>query len=209
MIRIILSILFLIVSIPFLVIAILSFTNPEIEGRGLAIGLTLFLLVAAFFLKPKSQRHKDHETKGDIALFTNVHHLEGLPVAEKTQCRLVLSTEEVVIEGGGINFKLLTANITAAEIKTDVEIANVVHSSAAKGIAGGLLFGPIGLVIGARAGSKEKRTMHSYLILNYISSSGDVSAMVFRDDIAPHLTKRLVSSLKQQLLSNYPRTIQI
>lgn len=83
-------------------------------------------------------------------------HVEGLPLGEGTLCNLSVTQDKLVIDGGGTDFNINNSQIRAVEVKTDTEIANIVHSSAAKGIAGGLLFGPIGLIVGSRATSKEK-----------------------------------------------------
>jgi len=195
----------------FLFMTILTFT-AELEGRGLAIGLTVFFAVAGFLLKTKSKGRIKFEAERErlgIIESTSAHHLEGLPVSEKTNCQFTLHDDRLAIVGGGVNFNLSIQQITAIEVKTDVEIANVVHSSAAKGIAGGLLFGPIGLVVGSRATNKEKRTLHYYLIINYINSTGELAAMLFSDDIVPHLTKRLVTKLKPMITSNQAKTVQL
>jgi len=172
-----------------------------------ALFLIIFLGVA-IPRKAKRERQQLLDARG-ILETSNAHHLEGLPIAEKTYCQLNLHDDWLVIDGGGVNFSLAIHQITAIEVKTDVEIANIVHSSAAKGIVGGLLFGSIGLVVGSRATNKEKRTLHYYLIINYINSSGEIAAMLFADDATPHLTSRLVAKIQPLLIGKQAQTVRL
>lgn len=210
--RNVLAVIFFIGSVVFFFMTILTFVEPSFEGKGLAICLTIFFLLAGLLLRTKSKGRvvyeKDRQERGILESST-VHHLEGLRIAEKTKCTVTIFEDKLTLVGGGVTFNLSTSQITAAEIKTDVEIANVVHSSAAKGIAGGLVFGPIGLVVGSRATNKEKRTIKYYFLINYVNSSGEVAAILFQDDITPHLTKKLVEQLRPLINVNEPTSVQL
>lgn len=122
---------------------------------------------------------KKKEKSNNFSVF--LHHVSGLPLAENTNCTLSVAAEVLTISSGGSNFNLNLSQISVVDYKTDVEIANIVNSSATKGIAGGILFGPIGAIIGSRATSKEKRTITGYLIINYLGSNGEPKALLFVD----------------------------
>ncbi|MCR8660352.1 hypothetical protein [Paenibacillus endoradicis] len=191
---------------------IVTISSPDFDGSGVAIRLTVFFVILGSLLKTKTQGLVDlekHRQQLGIIETTSVHHVEGLPISEKTRCQVTLYNDKLVIEGGGINFNLHHSQITALEIKTDVEIANIVHSSALKGITGGLLFGPIGLMVGLKVTNKEKKTLHNYLIINYINSNNEVAALLFIDDLTPYLTRVIVSSIKSQPSMNITRNIQL
>lgn len=201
LVRNILAAISFLLAFMFFLIAAMAFL-VEFEGLGLAIGLTVFCTVAGFMLSTKTKRRINFETERElrgILESTKTHHLEGLPIAEKTNCEITLFYDRLEIVGGGINFTLSINQIVAAEVKTDVEIARIIHSSAMKGRVGGLLFGPIGLVVGSRATTRVKRKLHYYLVINYISSSGEVAFMLFQDNVIPYFTKQLVSKLKPML----------
>jgi len=131
-------------------------------------------------------------------------HIEGLPLAEKTRCSVELVYGELRINGGGADFKLQLNQIGAIEVKTDVEIAHIISSSATKGIAGGLIFGPVGAIVGSRAKSKEVRKATPYLVVNYVNSEGTLSAMLFDASLDPWSLNKFLRVI-QPMVSNNPR----
>lgn len=138
-----------------------------------------------------------------------MYHAGGLPIAEDTQCDISVIQGRMVITGGGSEFVVNLPQIKAVDFKTDVEIANIVNSSAAKGIAGGLLFGPIGLVVGARATSKKERTVTPYLIINYISSSNEISVLMFRDNPSSYQAAKFIDRLRPLISDNPKQSFQL
>lgn len=173
---------------------------------------TVVTLLAGLLFWRSSKKQPASKIKGggihrpDLA---GMRHVEGLPLAEKTHCSLNLDGERLIVSGGGSEFTLNLSQIGAAEIKTDVEIAHIVSSSAAKGIAGGLLFGPIGLVVGSRAKSKEKRTATPYLIINFTNSENELSAMMFEGSLDPIGLKKFVTKIKPLIASNPIKQVQL
>ncbi len=163
--------------------------------------------------KRKELKEKQNESKEkgtEILAKISVHHVEGLPISEKTSCELALTSNNLSIIGGGTNFNIAAYQLKAVELKTDKEIANIVHSSAVKGIAGGLLFGPIGLVVGARATNKEKKTYKHYLILNYINSTGELAAIMFNvSDWDTLRARKIVEKAKSLIVNNPVATVQL
>lgn len=202
---------FLLVVI-FLIFSIFTFLTPEMEGKGVAVTLTILFLVLGFILKVPSnysvELKKRNEEKG-IITSSVLHHVEGLPLSEKTQCAVSVSTTGLIIEGGGTDFNISASQIRAVEVKTDTEIANIVHSSAAKGIAGGLLFGPIGLIVGSRATSKEKRTNTYYLIINYTNSNGEIAALMFDGGASPLGPQKIANKLRPIVRDNPKQVVQL
>ncbi|MNB80546.1 hypothetical protein D3C75_273110 [compost metagenome] len=134
--------------------------------------------------------------KKDRRFQVSLRHVEGLPLAEGTMCIVVLESDKLIITGGGAEYTMEISQLRAIEAKTDVEIAHIVKSSAAKGVAGGLLFGPIGLVVGSRATSKEKRTVTVYAIVNYINSDGDLAVLMFNDLPNTYSASKLVNKVR-------------
>lgn len=168
------------------------------------------ILFTVYMLSGRSRLRKEmKEKEKELGILTKAtgHHIEGLPLAEKTFCELILTSDKFIIIGGGTTFNITIPQLRAAEIKTDQEIAYLVHSSAVKGIAGGLLFGPIGLVVGARAKSKEKKTFTHYLILNYINSSGELVAIMFEAGGFP--AQKMVNALRPLIINNPTATVQL
>lgn len=201
-----------ILSVFFLAFTIYAFAVPDAGGKTLGVSFTLIFFLLGYFLKVQSKYSADIKEKNEelgIIASSLLHHVEGLPIAEKTQCIVSITPEMLIIEGGGTDFNISTIQIRAAEVKTDTEIANIIHSSAAKGIAGGLLFGPIGLVVGSRAKSKEKKTNTYFLIINYTNSAGEIAAIMFDGGNSPFSVQKIASKLKPLIANNPKQTVQL
>ncbi|MFC6333787.1 hypothetical protein ACFP56_14255 [Paenibacillus septentrionalis] len=182
-------------------------------GLPLGLGFLAVVVLIIFFgirisINAKKKRQQFYSERG-ILETSSAHHLHGLPIAEKSQCVITLYNDRVSIEGGGTTFNILLSQLLAVEIKTDIEIAHQVHSSAAKGIAGGLLFGSVGAVVGSRATSKKVRTVENYLILNFKNSSGEIAAIVFQDDISNGHTRKLIRLLQPMIKTNEQHIVQL
>lgn len=195
------SVFFFVASILGVVVTISDQQNLKQNIAPIAISLVLGIL----FWRSSNKQPKPKKIKKEQG--TELHgvmHIEGLPIAEKTKCRLELLNDHLLISGGGTEFSIKLSQIGAAEVKTDVEIAHIVSSSAAKGVAGGLLFGPIGLVVGSRVKSKEKRTTTPYLIINYTNSVNELSALMFEAGLDPWSLTKFLKKL-QSVISNNPK----
>lgn len=101
--------------------------------------------------------------------------------------------------GNMVNVELYNDHLDIKEIKksvslnysqiTDVfyglqtEIINVKKSTIGRAMAGGLLFGNTGAVVGAISGSgtKEKKERHFYFIISYTSATGEDKFIQFED----------------------------
>lgn len=184
-----------------------------VTGALIAMGalfLLLFLLIYLIVISIKGrQKAKKQMRENKISAQVLLHHVEGLPLSEKTQCQVSVTDTGLVINGGGTDFKIDATQIRATEVKTDTEIANIVKSSAAKGIAGGLLFGPIGLVVGARATSKEKKTNTYYLIINYTNVAGELTALMFDGGNNPFAAQKVANKLRPIIIDNPKQTVQL
>jgi hypothetical protein len=196
---------------------ILTLVIPELEGEGIAFLFVAIFTAAGFLLKVKSKEtlrlKQKKEELGAIA-YARVHHVEGLPLAEKTECELFLTNDKLVIEGGGSAFNLSLSQIRAAEVKTDTEIANIVQGSLAGGVVGGLVFGPVGAIIGSRAKSHEKRSYSYYLVINYTNSKGEIAAMLFdggksSEGKSPFSIQKIVLKIKTLTQDNVPQSVQL
>lgn len=179
----------------------------------IAIGVLFLLLILLFTLiyvsiKNASKNKKDRKNKGITAQST-LKHVEGLPLSDKTMCKVSVTQDGMMIEGGGSDFTISSAQLRAVEVKTDVEIANIVHSSAVQGVAGGLLFGPIGLVVGARAKNKQVKKNEHFLIINYMSSNNEISSLLFSAGENPLAAMKIASKTKPMVSITPKATVQL
>ncbi|TGE39454.1 hypothetical protein E4K67_00085 [Desulfosporosinus fructosivorans] len=175
----------------------------------------VFAIMFAFFgfkakreLKVQKQQKQLKEERG-IIVDSSLIHVEGLPIAEKTSCYVYVTANSLVVEGGGITFNLDLDQIRAAEVKTDVEIANIVYSSAAQGIVGELISGQTGLAIGLRVRSKEKRSYTYYLIINYIDSSGKIASLLLEGGNVSDTAFKISRAIQPLIVNNFGTTVQL
>ncbi len=150
---------------------------------GLVLGFLMTLLLALVFvglpcaiynsIKNSAKRNKkikeDMKAKGirQIACFAHVY---GLSIAENVICKISDYEDKYNFEANGVNFNLDKSKITDVCIKTDTEIQHQSVSSVGGAIAGRVLFGPLGAIIGGRAKTRKVKTTTQYLIFTYISN---------------------------------------
>lgn len=145
------------------------------------IGLGIFLCCDILFLRKflkaitgKTQMEKAQKAnQKDIAkrTITDARHQAGLPLAQDAACTIFYDADRFRINGGGNTFELLYEKLTDISVKTDTEIQRQYVSSVGGAIAGGMVFGSLGAIVGGRA--KQKKTTEStyYLIFTYNSNN--------------------------------------
>lgn len=77
--------------------------------------------------------------------------------------------------------KLSLEQIIAANCVTEKEIIEKSKSVAGRAIAGGVLLGPLGAIIGGMSGvgNKQKSETHYYMIINYKSRDEEIKVLSF------------------------------
>lgn len=95
----------------------------------------------------------------------------GLPIASGTSCSVKLNENVMSIESSGTVFNISIDKITDISIKTDREIQTAQHyvSSSGGAIAGALMFGIPGALVGGRAKKKKTTTVtySHFMIVTY------------------------------------------
>ena len=96
-------------------------------------------------------------------------HLSGLDVPENIIVCFGLSDEGIKITVPSMKkeYNITLSKIQSINYYNETEVEKYVDSSLSKTIIGAATFGVIGAVIGSRPKSKEKKTVHFYLIVNY------------------------------------------
>ena len=129
---------------------------------------------------------KEQQAQG-MSIHIFAKHVNGLPIAENLVCQIYSFPDKLEIRSGTTNITLSRNKITDMCIKTDTEIQQQTVSSVGGAVAGAVLFGPLGAVIGGRAKNKTTKTVNHYLIITYTNEQGslsyigfDVTASVFK-----------------------------
>lgn len=102
-------------------------------------------------IKEKRQEMK----KAGLTLEAQLKHIKGLPVSESQICNVYSLPEKYVIEASGLTFNLEKNRVTDVCIKTQTEISKQAVSSIGGAVAGAVLFGPLGAIIGGRAKDRK------------------------------------------------------
>ncbi len=103
----------------------------------------------------------------NASLFSTFAHTNGLPIPENTFCNVLSCPEQIEIHASGSQFDLVKNKINDMCIKTNVDIQKQYTSSAGGAVAGALMFGAVGALIGGRTKQKNIRKIQSYLIVTY------------------------------------------
>ncbi|WP_144511608.1 hypothetical protein [Bacillus sp. FJAT-22090] len=180
------------------------------EGVILIILLLFFLFVAIFciFMAVKISKLKKQdklEKKAKIKeLNAKEHgvfkHTIGLPLPENTLCDVYYGEDKIVISGGGSTFNLSLSKVNDITITTDVEIQKAYVSSAGGAVAGGLVFGPLGALVGGRAKQKKINQVTNFLVITYMKD--EEPSYISFDTTNNFKAFKIVSLFQQQPKTN-------
>ncbi len=116
-------------------------------------------------------KKKEKNNFEGITIYTAFHHVNGLPIPENVLCEVFSYPDRIDFKSGTTEIKLPKEKITDISIKTDTEIQQQLVSSAGGAIAGVMLFGSLGAIIGGRVKTKKVKTTTNYLIITYKSEN--------------------------------------
>ena len=142
-----------------------------------AIFALLFLFLVYKIIKPGKKKEKPINNPASTSVDSPVQtaygkHINGLPIAENTQCTLNSYPQKIEIQASGTTFNLKRDKITDICLQTETEIQKQYVSSVGGAGGGADLFGPLGAMIGGRAKEKKSRTVSTYFIITYASENG-------------------------------------
>lgn len=146
------------------------------------LALIVFCLyMAATTSKTKKNAKKrvyDLKAQRNASAYGCLQTVYGLPFAEGTYCEILSCGDHYEFIANGTTVNLEKAKVTDVSIKTDVDVQKQYVSSAGGAVAGAMIAGPLGAMVGGRAKKKETRTYTSYLIFTYVSD-GEVKYITF------------------------------
>lgn len=141
--------------------------------------LILIVLIKAITMTSKSRKARKTQLKGakkeGMSMHVSFHHVSGLPIAENILCEICSFPDRLEFQTGTTKIKLAREKITDMCIKTDTDIQKQAVSSIGGAVAGGLMFGSLGAIIGGRAKNKKVKTVSHYLVITYVNSQGDLT----------------------------------
>lgn len=177
----------------FLAIGSIVNVGAQTQDRAVFIVMTIVFTVLAVLClrstkKEKEQKIEKAKKKYSEDFSVNCKHVNGLPIAENAMCKVTSKTDRYEIESSGATFTIDKKKVTDVCMKTDVDIQKQYVSSVGGAVAGAVLFGPLGAIIGGRAKEKKTKEIHNYLIFTY-NSDGEVKYVGFDVTTMPFANK--------------------
>lgn len=161
-------------------------TLGEMLPYFIVIIILLLMLVFCFRMVIVTSRAKNERKKQTailqnqgLTIYAAFLHVNGLPIAENILCDVFSYPDRLEFKSGSTEFKLMRNKITDICIKTDTEIQKQMVSSVGGAIAGGIMFGPLGAIIGGRAKTKKSKSTSSYLIITYLNNQEEITYIGF------------------------------
>lgn len=141
-------------------------------------------------------KKKEKKDLTNLSIYTAFHHISGLPIVEDTLCEVYSFPDRLDFKAGTTEITLSKDKITDMSIKTDTEIQNHAVSSVGGAVAGAMLFGAIGAVIGGRAKNKKVKTVTKYLIIIYLCDT-EPKFIIFDIKNNPQSADKLVKEFQK------------
>lgn len=152
------------------------------EMEALAFAIILMIIGVILFLrtsKKSKENLKNKENKMETVIYKfDTEHQYGLPISTGVTCTVLYDIDKFTFIGGGNTFNLAFNKITDVCIKTDTEIQKHYVSSIGGAVAGGVILGPLGAIVGGRAKEKKTSTSTDYLIFTYLKN-GEINYISF------------------------------
>lgn len=157
--------------------------------------ITISLLLLIFFIWADKNTTSDSDSYGNALDTCTMNHINGLPLAANVKCTIKSLPDSFEFSSGSMKFVLEKSKITDVSIKTDWEIRKQYVSSAGGAVAGGMLFGPLGALVGGRTKKKTNIEANGYLIITYISD--EVKYITFKIGFKMASAKKFVREFKK------------
>lgn len=142
-------------------------------------------------------KKKEKKDFSGIRIYTAFHHVDGLPIAENLLCEIFSYPDRIEFKAGTTSIKLAREKITDMCLKFDTEIQSQAVSSVGGAIAGGVMFGTLGAIIGGRTKNKKVKTTIQYLIITYTGEQGELKYIGFDIKNNPSSATKLVKEFHE------------
>lgn len=176
-------------------------TNPSNFPEWLPplIFILIIILCILGIIKSNKKRkaRKEAIRQSGIMTYLAFNHVNGLPIAENLLCEIRSYQDRIEFKAGTTNIKLPREKITDMCIKTDQDIQKQAVSSIGGAIAGGMVFGPLGAIIGGRSKNKKVKTVTQYLIITYTGEQGELKYIGFDINNNSFLAAKLIKEFRE------------
>lgn len=192
-------------AVNFLVIAFIGVlqyieTSDPRNLIGSVIGILISILLFRSSFKKSSKSKKQQQEKpaqSDDSIHISLSHVHGLPLTENALCEIITYPDNIKFKSGTTEINLARNKITDMCFKTDAEIQEQAVSSAGGAVAGAMMFGPLGAMIGGRAKTKKVIKTTQYLIITYLNQQGEISFIGFDSTYNFRSARKLVDEFRK------------
>jgi hypothetical protein len=146
------------------------------------LAIAIIGLIFSLVLNSRSKKafEKIMKEQGFDTGIRNAIYRYGLPnTSERTLVNVYANNEKLVIAQEDLKYEIEFPKLTAVEFVDKVEQLEKNKSALARGIAGGLVLGPLGAIAGAASGIGKKKEKGSFVVINY-KSDGDIKAIILQ-----------------------------
>lgn len=171
--------------------------------------LVTFITVCTVLIvrRKKKKKIKLKEEKGIYSIaFAN--HVNGLPVADGILTKCTLFADRILFEPGNTQITLSLNKIADICTKTETEIQSQYVSSIGGAVGGGMLFGPLGAIVGGRAKQKKTTQISKFMIITYKKEDSSL-AYISLEYYAAHDISIFVKNVKSMISGNESVTIEL
>ena len=160
------------------------------------VTVILVTVAAVLCVTPVTQAKKKYG-KNEFLFQEKFPFAGGLNLPEGVKCSVVCLRSGIAVSAMGQEFRLASDKIVSVSVMTRTQMQQQYVSSAGGAVAGALLLGPIGAILG---GSASKRTIKSntkYLIFAY-QSDDEIKYILFDATRKPSSANRFKNRFKGQ-----------
>ncbi|MHA9741981.1 hypothetical protein [Robinsoniella peoriensis] len=136
------------------------------------IVFSISILIKSSKIKKAAKKEMKKKKKNGLLASASGKHMAGLTVPEGLMCAIEVYADKYIFLGNNSKFDLIKSKVTNVCIKTDTEITQQYVSSVGGAVAGAVVFGPLGAIVGGRAKKKKDTKLHAYLIFTYCKNDG-------------------------------------
>lgn len=150
------------------------------DGGIVVVLLLVFLGVLGWYL---SKRNAKEAKKLGAKLYTVAAHLHGIPILEEKELvKLFFTDDQLIVKSKEKTVNLNYDKLTAIKAVKQTDLIQKDKTVIGRGIAGGLLLGPAGAIVGGlSAVGKKKNVKGELLIINYLLQEEEEPKVIIFD----------------------------
>lgn len=137
------------------------------------IALIIIFLIHGAVEKKRDKERIRQEQKAGIWMSAVFTHISGLPIASGANVKCCWYDDKIVFYANGSNFNLPIENLIDVSEKTNATTQTEYVTSNKKAVAGAVLFGTPGAIIGSQPKKKTNTYFTSYINFTYKSKDGE------------------------------------